>query len=56
MNRQDKIQKKFDKRLKSARAKLNTKPKERYICKADRAKIESQNAEIASSTEESESL
>lgn len=40
MNRQDKIQKLHDKRLKRARAKLKTSSKERYISKADRAKIE----------------
>ena len=40
MNRQDKIQKLHDKRLKRARAKLKTSSKERYISKADRAKAE----------------
>ena len=43
MNRQDKIQKLHNKRLKRARAKLKTSSKERYISKADRAKNESQN-------------
>ena len=40
MNRQDKIQKLYNKRLKRARAKLKTSPKKRYISKADRAKVE----------------
>ncbi|MBT5934099.1 DUF2986 domain-containing protein [Sulfurimonas sp.] len=50
MNRNAKIQKLYDKRLKSARKKLNTSSKPRYICKADRAKMEEEN-----STEESSS-
>jgi len=37
MNRNAKIQKLYDKRLKRARAKLKTSNKERYISKADRA-------------------
>lgn len=44
MNRQDKIQKLHDKRLKRARAKLKTSSKARYISKADRAKMESENS------------
>ena len=40
MDRNAKIQKLYDKRLKRARAKLKTNKKERYISKADRAKIE----------------
>ena len=48
MNRQDKIQKMHDKRLKRARAKLKTSSKERYISKADRAKLESENSEAES--------
>lgn len=38
MNRQKKIKDIFKKRLKRARAKLDGRPKERYISKADRAK------------------
>jgi len=40
MNRNAKIQKLYDKRLKRARAKLKTNKKDRYISKADRAKVE----------------
>lgn len=40
MNRKAKIQKLHDKRLKRARAKLKTSSKEKYISKADRAKME----------------
>ena len=43
MNRQKKIQKKHDKRLKRARAKLKTNPKERYVSKADRQEFEADN-------------
>ena len=53
MNRNAKIQKLYDKRLKRARAKLKTSSKERYVSKADRAKIES---EVESNAEKSESL
>lgn len=56
MNRQAKIQKKYDKRLKRARAKLKTSSKERYISKADRAKTESEDSELESNAEKSESL
>jgi len=52
MNRQDKIQKLHDKRLKRARAKLKTSSKERYISKADRAKTELENSAIESSPED----
>lgn len=48
MNRQDKIQKMYNKRLKRARAKLKTSSKEPYISKADRAKAESENSVVAS--------
>ncbi|MDF1875543.1 DUF2986 domain-containing protein [Sulfurimonas sp. SAG-AH-194-I05] len=44
MNRQDKIQKLHNKRLKRARAKLKTSSKPAYVSKADRAKIESDNS------------
>ena len=44
MNRQDKIQKLHNKRLKRARAKLKTSSKKPYVSKADRAKIESENS------------
>jgi len=40
MNRKAKIQKIYDKRVKRARAKSKTNPKERYISKADRAEAE----------------
>lgn len=40
MNRKKKLQSLFKKRLKRARAKLDGRPKERYISKADRAKAE----------------
>jgi len=56
MNRQDKIQKLHDKRLKRARAKLKTSSKERYVSKADRAKMELENSTVESNTEKSESL
>ncbi len=52
MNRQMKIQKMHDKRLKRARAKLKTSSKERYISKADRAKAEAENSVETSTTEE----
>ena len=48
MNRKKLIQKKHDKRLKRARAKLKTSSKERYISKADRAKAESEKCEVES--------
>jgi hypothetical protein len=50
MNRNAKIQKLYDKRLKRARAKLKTNKKERYISKADRAKME-EEAELNSENE-----
>lgn len=50
MNRQDKIQKLHNKRLKRARAKLKTSSKAPYISKADRAKAQSENSEVESST------
>ena len=56
MNRQDKIQKMHDKRHKRVRAKLKTSSKERYVSKADRAKAESENSEVESNGENSESL
>jgi len=54
MNRQAKIQKLHDKRLKRARAKLKTNPKEKYICKADRAEAEALKAKEALAQSESE--
>jgi hypothetical protein len=54
MNRQDKIQKMHNKRLKRARAKLKTSSKKPYVSKADRAEIESENSEVASESKESE--
>lgn len=56
MNRQDKIQKMHDKRHKRVRAKLKTSSKERYVSKADRAKMESENSEVKSNAGKSESL
>ena len=53
MNRKDKLQKIYNKRLKRARAKLKTSSKPRYISKADRAKAE---AEAENSTSESDTL
>ena len=50
MNRQGKIQKMHDKRLKRARAKTKTSNKAPYICKADRAKAESENSAAESDT------
>jgi len=60
MNRKDKLQKIYNKRLKRARAKLNTASKPRYISKADRAKAEAEvkveaeieNSEVGSDTQE----
>jgi len=56
MNRKDKLQKKHDKRLKRYRAKTKTTNKPPYICKADRAKMEAEQAATESSDEKSESL
>ena len=48
MNRKKKIEGLFKKRLKRARAKLDTRPKgERYISKADRAKAEAEALLVA---------
>lgn len=46
MNRKDKLQKIYDKRLKRARAKTKTSNKAPYICKADRAKAELENSTV----------
>ena len=54
MNRQDKIQKMYNKRLKRARTKLKTSSKERYISKADRAKAEEENSVVASDANKSD--
>ena len=51
MNRQAKLQKMYNKRLKRARAKLKTSSKAPYISKADRAKAELENATVESDTE-----
>jgi len=48
MNRNAKIQKMYDKRLKRARAKLKTSSKAPYISKADRAKAELENSTVES--------
>ena len=48
MNRKKKIQNLFKKRLKRARAKLDTRPKsKRYISKSDRVKVEAEQVNIA---------
>jgi len=51
MNRQAKIQKMHDKRLKRARAKLKTSSKKPYVSKADRAKAELESSEVSSKEE-----
>ena len=54
MNRKKKIQSLFKKRLKRARAKLDTRPKtKQYISKADRAKAEAENTHKAEEAESS---
>ena len=59
MNRKKKIQDLYKKRLKRARAKLDGRPKERYVSKADRAKAEAdaetnvEDAAIESEVEQS---
>ena len=53
MNRKKKLQSLFKKRLKRARAKLDGRPKERYISKADRAKAEAE-ANVKDAVTESE--
>jgi len=51
MNRKKKIEGLFKKRLKRAKAKLDTRPKgERYISKADRAKAEAEALEAEKNT------
>ena len=51
MNRQKKIEGLFKKRIKRARAKLDTRPKgERYVAKADRAKAEPESKVAAENT------
>ncbi len=40
MNRKKKLQSLFNKRRKRARAKLDGRPKQRYVSKADRVKAE----------------
>lgn len=51
MNRKKKIEGLFKKRLKRARAKLDTRPKgERYVSKADRAKAEAAVLEVEKNT------
>ena len=49
MNRKKKIEGLFKKRLKRARAKLDARPKgERYVSKAERAKLESEEQVVGS--------
>jgi len=50
MNRKDKLQKIYNKRLKRARAKLKTSSKPRYVSKADRAKMEAEDEAKTSDT------
>ncbi len=51
MNRKKKLENRFNKRLKRARAKLDTRPKgDRYISKADRAKAEAEALVAAEKT------
>ena len=54
MNRKKKIQDLYKKRLKRARAKLDGRPKARYVSKADRAKAEAdaENSAIESDVEQ----
>jgi len=52
MNRKKKIEGLFKKRLKRARAKLDTRPKgERYISKADRARLEAEERAAEKNTQ-----
>ena len=53
MNKKKKIQDLYNKRRKRARAKLDGRPKERYISKADRAKAEA-DANVVDTTIESD--
>lgn len=55
MNKQKKIQDIYNKRRKRARAKLDGRPKARYISKADRASAEAdaENPVIGSDVEQS---
>ena len=55
MNRKKKLQSLFKKRLKRARAKLDGRPKEHYVSKADRAKADAdaENSTIESDVEQS---
>lgn len=53
MNRKKKLQNLFKKRLKRARAKLDGRPKERYISKADREK---ENADEEYATKDNKTL
>jgi hypothetical protein len=47
MNRKKKVKGIFEKKLKKAKAKLNPKAKPRYISKAERAKMEAEEAVLA---------
>jgi len=52
MNRKKKIEGLFKKRLKRARAKLDTRPKgERYISKADRERLEAEERAAEKNTQ-----
>ena len=53
MNKKKKIQDLYNKRRKRARAKLDGRPKARYISKADRAKAEA-DANVEDATIESD--
>ena len=51
MNKKKKIQDLYNKRRKRARAKLDGRPKERYISKADRAKAEADAEKLAAESD-----
>ena len=56
MNRNKKIRDIFKKRFKRARAKLDTRPKEeRYVSKAERAKLESEEQVVGSDSKSEQS-
>jgi len=56
MNRNAKIQKLYDKRLKRARAKLKTSSKPRYISKADRAEAEAEESTLKTESQTTEDV
>lgn len=57
MNRRKKLEGRFKKRLKRARAKLDTRPQaKQYISKADRAKLAAEKQSNESVTEQAETV